>query len=245
MIPGPSPNSSGARRGGCCSGRGCGCLLITAILIALCIWGGVRACNSLKTWVRDNLSLVQSSATTTLTSALGELRAKGGLQIGWRTIDTHLEIDRTTTVGAFGYSIPVGAVHIRIDVPGNRVQYLIPVDPPWQIHAVDGATFLLTLPPPEVNEDVVEVQSDPAKFRIEIDNDWAEHLIPSGGDVDEAKRLLRSSVIETGKSKPALAEVRMEAREVAGAFVRGVLAGAGIASPKVIVLFTDEANPRE
>ena len=192
-------------------------------------------------WAATNLTLVQSASTSTLTSALGELRAKGGLQVGWRTIDTTVEVDRTTSVGALGYTIPVGAVHIRIKVPGNRALYLIPVDPPWSIRAIDPETFMVTLPPPIVNEDVVEVQSDPRKFEVMIDNDWVEHLIPSGGDVDDAKALLRSSVIETARSKPALAEVRMEARAVAANFVRGVLAAGLGGNPRVIVEFADEA----
>ncbi len=193
-------------------------------------------------WVAGSLPHIQSTSSTTLTSALGELRAKGGLQIGWRTIDTAVEVDRTTTVDAFGFSVPLGSVHIRIDVPGNRVQYVVPVDPTWTIRAVDAETFIVTIPPPIVNKDVVEVQSDPAKFRVFIDNDWAEHLIPSGGDVDSAKALVRASVIETGSSRPALAEVRMEARSVAAGFVGGVLAAGRGGNPRVIVEFSDEST---
>ncbi len=227
---------------GCCSGPGCGCLLLVITAAVLLAWGISFAWRSATGWAATNLTLVQSASTSTLTSALGELKAKGGLQIGWRAIDTTVDVDRTTSVGAFGYSVPVGTVHIRIDVPGNRALYVIPVDPAWSIRAIDKETFMVTMPAPVVNEDVVEVQSDPRKFEVMIDNDWAEHLIPSGGDVDEAKALVRASVIETARSKPALAEVRMEARAVAGNFVRGVLLSAGVGgNPRVIVEFADEA----
>ena len=155
-----------------------------------------------------------------------------------------MKFDRETTFGAFGYKVPVGSVHVFLDVPGNRAQYIIPSNGPndeyWNAQAISESVVMLTLPAPIVNDKVVEVQSDPGKIKVYIDNDWMEHLIPSGGDIDQAKKLLRQAVIETAQTKPALAEVRIEARQVATKFF-GELFTRSLGRPvTVIVQFADE-----
>lgn len=232
-----------AVRGGCSRAlSGCGFILL--LLIGLGIFLLVRTCNSI-----DKLSsavagvnLVQTTVTTTLNSTLGDLRPQGGMLLGWRTIDTTVQYDRESTAGAFGFQIPLGAVHVSLEVPGNRAQYIIPTDPPWSVGAVGDDTVVLTLPAPIVNEHIIEVQSDPTKIRVMVDNDWAEHLIPSGGDVDQARKLLRNSVLETARSKPALAEVRMEGRAHAQRHFSELFARALGRPLKVVVQFADEVQ---
>ena len=213
-------------------------------VIAAAIWFAPRGCASLKTWILENIAIVRSTATATLQSALGELRVKGGLQVGWRTIDTTIELDRATNLNLWIWKPEIGSVHIRLAVEGNRALYVIPAEPAWTIDTLDERTFIVTVPPPTINADVVEVQSDPSKYRVSIDNDWVEHLIPSGRDIDDAKRMVRDSVVHTATSAPALAEVRVAARQAAEQFLRGVLDGAGINGARVIVRFADEDNAR-
>jgi hypothetical protein len=239
-----SNSSSAARRrsSGCCGCSGCGSFFVLALLAAG-IYFGVRSCDKISDAIQ-NFSLVQTTITSTLTSALGDLQPQGGLLVGWREIDTRVKFDRETTLGVFGYKVPVGSVHVFLDVPGNRAQYIIPSNGPndehWNVEAVSESVIMLTLPAPIVNDKVVEVQSDPGKIQVYIDNDWMEHLIPSGGDIDQAKKLLRQAVIETAQSKPALAEVRIEARQVAAKFF-GELFTRSLGRPvTVIVQFADE-----
>jgi hypothetical protein len=213
--------------------------------VVLVIWVGPRACNAVASWVSDriaSLAFVRSTATATLQTALGELRAKRGLVVGYRPVNTIVTLERTTSLPWIGW--PIGSVTVRLEVDDSRVLYVIPADPAWAIDALDEHTFILTLPPPAVDTDVVEVQSDPAKFKVFINNDWAEHLIPSGKDVDDAKRMVRGAVIEQASAKPALAEVRVQARQVAESFMRDLLEQAGISSPRVIARFSDE-SPRD
>lgn len=208
------------------------------IVIGVGIYFGVRSCNVVDRFTAaiSGLSLVQNTVSTTLTSALGDLEPQGGFLVGWRTIDTRVKMDSTTR----WIGIPVGAVHIELDVPGNRAQYLIPANGEWDARAISDGVIVMTLPPPIVNDKLVEVQSDPAKIRVIINNDWAEHLIPSGGDIDNAKRLLRQSVIETASSKPALAEVRIEARAKAASFFAELFTRSIGRPVSVIVQFSDE-----
>ncbi len=238
--------STGRRSGGCCGCSGCGTFFVLALLAAGIFWG-VRSCDKISDSIK-NFSLVQTTVTSTLTSALGDLQPQGGLLVGWREIDTRVKFDRATTVGVFGYKIPVGSVKILLEVLGNRAQYIIPSNGPndenWNAELISESTILMTLPAPIVNDKVVEVQSDPGKMKVYIDNDWMEHLIPSGGDIDQAKRLLRQAVIETAQSKPALAEVRIEARQVAAKFF-GELFTRSLGRPvTVIVQFADEIGAR-
>ena len=214
--------------------------IFVLLILATGIFFGVR-------WLEKivkNFSLVQNTITSTLTSALGDLQPQGGLLVGWREIDTLVKFDRETTFGPFGYNIPVGSVHIVLDVPSNRAQYIIPSNGPndehWNAEAISESVIMLTLPAPIVNKEVVEVQSDPGKIKVYIDNDWMEHLIPSGGDIDQAKKLLRQAVIETAQSKPALVEVRIEARQVADKLFSELFTRSLGRPVTVIVQFADE-----
>lgn len=233
------------RGGGCC-----GCAGVTAlVLLVVGVVFAVRcdllgAAERLRTAVRDALTfnLIQSSVQQSLITALGDLRPDGGLVVGWREVQARVVSDRTTSIGAFGIQVPVGSVRIELDVPGNRVQYLLPAGDGWSVRALDAKTVLLTVPPPVVNDRVVEVQSDPSRLRVTIDNDWMEHMIPSGGDIDKAKALIRAAVIEEGGSRPALAEVRLEARNAARVFFGGLFSQTLGTEVHVIVQFSDEAE---
>lgn len=235
------------RVGGGCGNALSGCGLVVLLLLGAAVFLIVRTCSSIDKLSEAvaNASLVQTTVSTTLTNALGDLRPQGGMIVGWRTIDTRVKLDRETSIDAFGYKIPIGAVHLTLDVPGNRVQYLIPIDGTWLAKAAGEDTVILTLPAPIANEHVVEVQSDPSKFALQIDNDFAEHLIPSGGDVDAAKRLLRDSVLESARSRPALAEVRMDARRQAQQFFGDLFEKATGRPLGVVVTFADEVGAGE
>jgi len=232
-----------SRGGGCC-----GCAGITAVVLLIVVVIFAVRCDLLGTaeriraWARDALNPIQINVQQSLATALGDLRPDGGLVIGWREVQARVVTDRTTSIGAFGIQVPLGSVRIELDVPGNRVQYLLPVGDDWSVRMLDAKTVLLTVPPPVVNDRVVEVQSDPSRIRVTIDNDWLEHIIPSGGDVEQAKALIRAAVIEAGGSRPALAEVRLEARTTAIAFFGGLFSKTVGSNVEVIVQFSDEAE---
>ena len=57
---------------------------------------------------------------------------------------------------------------------------------------------------------------------------------------DQAKKLLRQAVIETAQTKPALAEVRIEARQVARKFFSELFTRSLGRPVTVIVQFADE-----
>ncbi|MDA0213769.1 MAG: hypothetical protein O2875_00215 [Planctomycetota bacterium] len=249
--PSYPPPPARRRSGGCCGCSGCGTFFVLALLAAV-IYFGVRSCDKISdafnkfSSAMTGFIAVQTTVTSTLVSALGDLHPQGGLLVGWREIDTRVKFDRETTVGVFGYKVPVGSVSVLLEVPGNRAQYIIPSNGPndehWNAQAISDSVIMLTLPAPIVNDKVVEVQSDPGKMRVYIDNDWMEHLIPSGGDIDQAKKLLRQAVIETAQTKPALAEVRIEARQVAGKFFSELFTRSLGRSITVLVQFADEID---
>lgn len=231
------------RRGGCC-----GCGGVTALLLLLVVVIVAVRCDLLgaaerfRTLVRGafTFNLMQSTVQQSLLTALGDLQPDGGLVVGWREVQARVLTDRTTSIGAFGIQVPIGSVRIELDVPGNRVQYLLPAGDGWNARALDANTVLLTVPPPVVNDRIIEVQSDPSRIRVTIDNDWMEHIIPSGGDIDKAKALIRAAVLEAGGSRPALAEARLEARNTARTFFSGLFSQSIGSEVNVIVQFADE-----
>ena len=145
------------RSSGCCGCSGCGTIFVLLILVAG-IYFGVRSCDTINRVANaiTGIVAVQTTVTSTLTSALGDLQPQGGLLVGWREINTNVQFDRETTVGAFGYKIPLGSVHVFLEVPGNRAQYIIPSNGPndehWNVEAVSENVIMLTLPSPIVHE---------------------------------------------------------------------------------------------
>ena len=175
----------------------------------------------------------------TLTSALGDLQSQGGLLVGWREVDTNIQCDDPALIGAFGYSLQVGTKHIWLAVSGNRAQYIIPADGNWTAQELD-AVIVVTAPPPIVNEKIVEVQSDPAKIKTMVDNDWGGHFTGDAKAIDRLKVTIRANVLVVAASKAALADVRIEARRATEEFCTGIFSAARGQAVKVRVRFTDE-----
>lgn len=134
---------------------------------------------------------------TAFIAALGELRKAPALRVATREIAVRVDASVPTemTVRAWlvpigpGWTLETGRTKAEVYAPGNTVQYIVPLDPKSDIPvrfsgAGDDRAWTVTLPPPRVDETLVEVQSDPRKMRIAIDRDWVDHVV---GD-DAAKR---------------------------------------------------------
>ncbi len=222
-------------------------LVVTAALIAFGVWAVkmfAGAADKVAIAIND-FSIFEQKVNTTITNSLGDLNSQGGLLVGWREIDSRIDHEKETEVKIpwTDWGVPVGSVKITLDVTGNRVQYLIPTGGPdgaWSIKAFNDSTVELIVPPPIVNDKVVEVQSDPTKYKISVDNDWLEHVYPSGAEIDAAKGKLREAVIEGAKANLALTEVRLAAKTAARGFCEPMLATTFGRPITVIVQFTDE-----
>lgn len=221
-------------RGG---GGGCGCIgcLLVLLLLAGAIVALVQTCES--------PSLIQARTTISrqVLTQLGELEMAPRLVVGTREIVAETSDERTTEIAATwihdSLRLEVGRTVTRVRAVGNRVQYIINVAElqDGDVELADGgSTLILTVDPPTVDPDMVEVQSDPAKYEVMVDKDWFHHMLSAQATIDDAHRGLRSAVLEAGSQPAALAEVRQEAKPLLEAIVRGLIpAGSGIEQVEV------------
>ncbi len=186
-------------------------------------------------------TLTPSSRTTNarFISALGKLTEAPALRIATREIAVRVDASTPTeaTLRAWlvpigpGWKIELGRTKAEIVADGNRVQYVIPL-------VVDGARVrgevggdlaspdgevVVTLPPPRVDESLVEVQSDPKRLRIEIDRDWADHVVGDDAARDQALAAIRDAVVREAGSEIAMFEVREKARATVVEMLRALL----------------------
>lgn len=171
---------------------------------------------------------------TMVLQAIGELRKAPALKVADREIAVRIEhsVPREWTVRPWmvpigpGYRLEVGRTTVAIDVPENRVQYIVPFDgdaEPKVAASADGKLVIVTMPPPRVDEKVVEVQSDPSKLRVDFDRDWLNHILPEGEVRDQALAMIRARVVETASTPSAIFEVREKSRETVAEMIRALL----------------------
>ena len=172
-------------------------------------------------------------------SALGKLTEAPALKVATREIAVRVDASRPTeaTLRAWlvpigpGWKIEVGRTKVEIVADGNRVQYIVPLDDgdPNSTATLEGelddpdAEVVVTLPPPRVDESLVEVQSDPKRLRIEIDRDWADHVVGDDRAREEALAAIRSAVVREASSEIAMFEVREKARATVVEMFRALL----------------------
>ncbi|MDT8391826.1 MAG: hypothetical protein RRC34_15095 [Lentisphaeria bacterium] len=112
----------------------------------------------------------------------------------------------------------LGTTVVELRVPDNRVQYIIPTSQisrdafRWD---QDTGRLIVDVPTPVVDEDIVEVQSDPSKIRVRKDVGWAR-LESRSGDYLEGRirKDLRDIVIEEANNPLLLKEARENGERV-------------------------------
>jgi len=146
--------------------------------------------------------------TTEINSALGEIKHTPKLIVNTYEID--VEIKKAASSN-WGY-IYWGTTDVMLRAHKNKVQYYVPVESLTTGNfSYDPQTKILhaTIPLPRLDEDVVEVQSDPTKIEVRTDLGWAQSDAGTGKPLrDAAQSDLRAAVIAAGKgeAQQALAE---------------------------------------
>jgi hypothetical protein len=116
-------------------------------------------------------------------------------------------------------------------VPGNKVQYIVPLDAfkpgeepdVRELERPDGRLFVVVLPPPRVDESLVEVQSDPTKLSEAVDRDWIDHILRDDEARNAALASIRAAVIDAARAETAMFEVREKARGTVAEMIRALL----------------------
>lgn len=185
--------------------------------------------------------------TARMVTALGELSEKPALRVATREIAVQVEVTAPNQrkwrpwvlpIGP-AFDVTIGQTTATVTSPSNIVQYIVPIARSnWRLD-IDDRAATVTLPPPQVDEGVVEVQSDPAKLEIAVDRDWADHFIGDDAAKNAALAAIRKAVVEQASSPVAMFEVREKARRTVADII------AALIDPKhrpdrIIVRWTDD-----
>lgn len=111
-----------------------------------------------------------------------------------------------------------GTSTVELRFSGNKVQYVIPTDEiTHKIFKWDKKRNEITLnvPDPYLDEELVEVQSDPSKIEIRKEVGWFRFDDYDGVKLlDTMKSQMRDEVVKAGKNELLLYKARTEARKV-------------------------------
>lgn len=184
---------------------------------------------------------MQQSTTRQVITQLGELEVAARLVVATREIVAETTDEDVTKLAmswlGSSASLPLGRTVTRLRCSGNRVQYVVDISrlPEGAVTWRDGGVIMVvTLPEPTVDQEMVEVQSDPSKYDISVDKDWLHHALSSQASIDNAHRALREAVVAAGSQPAARAEAREEAKPFLEAVIRGLIpADAGVREVRV------------
>ena len=223
------PSHSFSARGG---RDGCGCCLpgslIALGLVLLFGWLGMRSCE--RTVASLPRSLITTEVVQTVVAQLGALEVAPRFVVATREITAEVSRESITTFGA-GWlpellTVRVGRTVTHIRAPGNRVQYIVDLRSitPGSIEVTaEGRELVVRVASPTIDPQMVDIQSNPAKFEVLVDKDWLHHAFSAQSEVDAAKAAIREAVIVAGSHPAALLEARTDAAPVLEAVIRGMI----------------------
>lgn len=156
----------------------------------------------------------QISVQTLFASTIGELHSHPKLVVLTTQIDA--EVDKASNTTWVGINFGTTTVHVRAH--GNRVQYYIPLQTLSTSNFVYDnlhKKLIVRVPAPRLDEEVVDVQSDPSQIDIETHNGWAKLDSFSGAALrDAARSELRRAVLQAGRHTLLEHEAESRGRDV-------------------------------
>jgi hypothetical protein len=132
------------------------------------------------------------------------------------TASVNVEITKESEKTLWGM-VYMGKSKVRIKAYGNKVQYIVPMQGLSETNFFYDdfhKRVIVTVPPPQLDNNMVSVQSDPAMMEIETDVGWGRADKMSGDFLrDAARRDLRPAVVREGKSELLMEKARADARK--------------------------------
>jgi len=132
-------------------------------------------------------------------------------------LSTHINVDLTKSNEKVIWGVPLGTTTVKVRALDNVVQYYVPLT---NISKADfkyddvHKRLTVRVPAPCVDQDLVEVQSDPAKIEFRTDLGWARLDSRSGQFLrDQAQKELRPAIVREGNSSLYTDKAKMNARE--------------------------------
>lgn len=164
---------------------------------------------------------VNAAVTPTVTvrqairSAIGDVQGQARLVV--MTADVHVDIERSSEKRVLWDYLQLGTTSVRVRVPDNRVQYVIPLEHFGEddvLYDAAAGTLTVRVPSPVIDEQVVDVQSDRTLWLEETAVGWGRFESYSGEHLrDQVYQSLRDEVIEEGRHPLLLEKAKAHAEQ--------------------------------
>jgi hypothetical protein len=155
----------------------------------------------------------QNTYNIQINSALGVIKHTPKLIVNTYEVDVEIQ-EAVSSNWAYVYW---GTTAVTIRSHRNKIQYYIPVDSLSTgnfTYDPDHKILHALIPLPRIDEDVVEVQSNPSLIDIQTSLGWASTDSGAGKQVrDDAMNKLRAAVIAAGKGEAQQALAEKDARK--------------------------------
>ena len=167
----------------------------------------------------------QITVNTVIQTSLERLREESKLVV--YTADVSVMVTKVSDKKVLYGKIDLGTTVVRVRAAGNKAQLIIPLsdlsEGDIRFHEKENK-FVVTLPPPRVDETLVEVQTDPKFYEVQTELGWARLDRFSGEFLrEEAKSELRDSVIAEASDPRIIEAARQSGREQIGGLLEAVI----------------------
>ena len=188
--------------------------LVIILLILTLGYFGISALETAESIIRPERKVTIDSI---ISSTIGEMKKESKIVV--MTGEVNLSVKRSHT--KFFSRLNLGTTAVEVLVPKNKIQYIIPTN------AISEESFRwndetgevsIEIPTPVIDEEIVEIQSDPSLIKVRKEIGWGRLESRSGEFLErQIRQDLRSLVIEEGKgNKLMLEEAKKNAQEVIG-----------------------------
>ncbi len=163
------------------------------------------------TVVKDTLGPLQKQITDKISTHIGQLQGQNKLIVAESTLDVIIERSEEDVLFKEVDWIPTisrGQSTVKLKLSGNKVQYkVLPADLKFDVEVgevLKKVTIRSKLP--VLDEELVEVQSNPDKMQFEKDMGWS-HLESGRGEemLTHIKQTAREEIIKSGQTPPQMA----------------------------------------
>jgi hypothetical protein len=167
----------------------------------------------------------QYNITTIIQTSLERLREESKLVV--YTADVAVMVTKFSEKKTLYGKLDLGTSVVRVRSAGNKAQIIVPLN---ELSAGDFEyneslhRLTVTMPPPRVDETLVEVQTDPTYYEIETELGWARFDKFSGDFLrDQARRDLRPAVIDEANHPRIIKMAEESGREKLAALLEAAI----------------------
>lgn len=178
--------------------------------------------------------------TTIIQSSVTRLQQEAKFVV--MTAQINVEVQRTSEKRAFYDLVDFGDTVATVRTRGNKAQYYIDLsqvaESDFKLEA-NNKRLVVTVPDPRVDEQIVEVQSDPSQIEIQSEVGWGRLSARSGERVkNEALQALRDAVLSEARSAVYIKLARQNAEEKVAAVLSPLASKLGVTN--IVVDFSNK-----